>query len=541
MSKLNGQQFEQLQQALESAFPDYDDLARMVRIKLEKDLEHIVKRDALSKVVFQLIKTAEAQGWMEELIRGARAAVPGNEKLRAFAEAYAAYQKALELYNLAVKNPSLARWEQAIQSLHKALKLNPDDREAKNKLAEAERQQHLAQLYAEALIGEQSTDWERVIDYLYQIIDDTPTYRDAQQRITKAKDRLGIQARQSSRIERRIDAAVPSSVELNKTIDLLVQVRFPASPQLGIADWPTRTKPDAIAQAADNVRLEFPVDPNTGVVVPPRLRIEINTPDFEVQGPNSQIIEVPQDDYSRRVSFLLKAKMLGQARIDVLVYRLDQTVIGQVPLETTIDTSALQVSSMRVAKMFLVVEVGNPAYTAVSTPGMKRSEQDIRDDLKREHDLLQKRLQLLHALEIKEAQFGINTPAHITIEANDLRERLIPQHKKRIASLEDDLNKLTTPPSDRPQPEPSKSLTPVSEPPVPPRPLQRLSKNWLITVALALVGVIVGIVISFLGTRNNTTPTPIVETTPLPIATDASSQATPTQAENTPPPVETTP
>ncbi|MCG8348998.1 MAG: hypothetical protein MI924_14600, partial [Chloroflexales bacterium] len=31
------------------------------------------------------------------------------------------------------------------------------------------------------------------------------------------------------------------------------------------------------------------------------------------------------------------------------------------------------------------------------------------------------------------------------------------------------------------------------------------------------------------------------ETTPLPIATDASSQATPTQAENTPPPVETTP
>ena len=88
MSKLNGQQFEQLQQALESAFPDYDDLARMVRIKLEKDLEHIVKRDALSKVVFQLIKTAEAQGWLTELVEAARKANPNNPDLKPFASSF---------------------------------------------------------------------------------------------------------------------------------------------------------------------------------------------------------------------------------------------------------------------------------------------------------------------------------------------------------------------------------------------------------------------------------------------------------------------
>jgi hypothetical protein len=99
MSKLNGQQFEQLQQARLSAFPTRSPLAQMLLFKLNRNLDEIVGNDPIKEILFQLIRTAEAGGWTEELIRGARAAVPGNETLRAFAEAYEAEEPSTKTVN----------------------------------------------------------------------------------------------------------------------------------------------------------------------------------------------------------------------------------------------------------------------------------------------------------------------------------------------------------------------------------------------------------------------------------------------------------
>jgi V8-like Glu-specific endopeptidase len=84
--RLQGQQYQQLMDALLSAFPTPARLYEMVWIRLEKNLHEIVSGENLRYNVFQLIQAAEAEGWLDCLVLSARESVPSNASLLAFAQ-----------------------------------------------------------------------------------------------------------------------------------------------------------------------------------------------------------------------------------------------------------------------------------------------------------------------------------------------------------------------------------------------------------------------------------------------------------------------
>src|SRR5262249_44110841 len=88
--KLSGNAVKSFQSALRSAFPDKNALARMVLEGLEQNLDDISTADSLTGIVFALVKWAESQGRISDLVKGALTANPGNPELQAFADAYAA-------------------------------------------------------------------------------------------------------------------------------------------------------------------------------------------------------------------------------------------------------------------------------------------------------------------------------------------------------------------------------------------------------------------------------------------------------------------
>jgi nucleoside phosphorylase len=75
-------QRERLHQALQSAFPNEWDLKQMVKLQLNRNLA-VFAHGSVGNQAFQLIERAEAEGWLEELVRGAHAGNPGNPLLKA--------------------------------------------------------------------------------------------------------------------------------------------------------------------------------------------------------------------------------------------------------------------------------------------------------------------------------------------------------------------------------------------------------------------------------------------------------------------------
>jgi V8-like Glu-specific endopeptidase len=86
MIELRGPEFLQLEEALASAFPDRNSLERMVRYKLDENLEQIAGAEFFSDVLFGLIQWAESQGRVLDLVTAAREANPGNVLLQQFAD-----------------------------------------------------------------------------------------------------------------------------------------------------------------------------------------------------------------------------------------------------------------------------------------------------------------------------------------------------------------------------------------------------------------------------------------------------------------------
>lgn len=82
MMDLNPKQIKQLDDALKSAFPDLDDLERMVLYQFGKNLAEIAEGNNLATVTFRLIKWARATGCVAELITKAHTENPGNELLK---------------------------------------------------------------------------------------------------------------------------------------------------------------------------------------------------------------------------------------------------------------------------------------------------------------------------------------------------------------------------------------------------------------------------------------------------------------------------
>ncbi|NEP20618.1 MAG: trypsin-like peptidase domain-containing protein [Moorea sp. SIO3I6] len=86
--KLTGPQYQQLTNALLDAFPSKSILAELVYFKFSKNLDSIAMGDNLKEIVFKLIKAAQAEGWVDKLIVGARESNPGNPTLFAFAQEF---------------------------------------------------------------------------------------------------------------------------------------------------------------------------------------------------------------------------------------------------------------------------------------------------------------------------------------------------------------------------------------------------------------------------------------------------------------------
>ncbi len=83
---LSGQQHKQLQKALIDAFPNKALLEQMLLFELDKNLDTIAEGSNLEVVVFKLIRTADSQGWIEDLVTSACKSNPGNSSLRAISQ-----------------------------------------------------------------------------------------------------------------------------------------------------------------------------------------------------------------------------------------------------------------------------------------------------------------------------------------------------------------------------------------------------------------------------------------------------------------------
>jgi GTPase SAR1 family protein len=85
-SNLRPEQRQKLQLALLDAFRDKSSLQQMFSFKLDKNLDTIAEGASLKDIVFNVIQTAEAEGWIENLVRAARQSNNGNLNLKIIAE-----------------------------------------------------------------------------------------------------------------------------------------------------------------------------------------------------------------------------------------------------------------------------------------------------------------------------------------------------------------------------------------------------------------------------------------------------------------------
>jgi hypothetical protein len=85
--ELNGKQWQELSEALRSAF-NYNRFLRLLQFRLEKSLQDITLASEFEQVVFDVIERAEAEGWTMRLITAARESAPDNLKLIAFAQQF---------------------------------------------------------------------------------------------------------------------------------------------------------------------------------------------------------------------------------------------------------------------------------------------------------------------------------------------------------------------------------------------------------------------------------------------------------------------
>ncbi|WP_209271513.1 effector-associated domain EAD1-containing protein [Nostoc sp. ATCC 53789] len=84
-TSLSGQQRKELQLALIDAFPNTASLEQMLAFELDINLRAIADEGSLQDIVFKLIQTTIAQGWVKDLVYAACNSNPGNQQLRAIA------------------------------------------------------------------------------------------------------------------------------------------------------------------------------------------------------------------------------------------------------------------------------------------------------------------------------------------------------------------------------------------------------------------------------------------------------------------------
>jgi hypothetical protein len=157
--------------------------------------------------------------------------------------------------------------------------------------------------------------------------------------------------------DRRVDAAIPAHAELARQIDLIAQVRFGESPRLGLEDFPVRRRPAAIEQSSESVRVAYPVDVRSGARLPAHLHLRLIAPDFTIHGEADRHIEVPPDDFSTRVTFMLTPIRLGWCRLNLELYGPEALYLGAIPIESEAVASLTTSAEIQVADLALTVAV----------------------------------------------------------------------------------------------------------------------------------------------------------------------------------------
>jgi hypothetical protein len=87
MTPLSGQQYQQLMNVLIRLFPTPQRLEIFLTTRLDKNLYVVAGPGELDYQMFNLIRTAESEGWTARLIAAAREARPTDDQLVAFAQA----------------------------------------------------------------------------------------------------------------------------------------------------------------------------------------------------------------------------------------------------------------------------------------------------------------------------------------------------------------------------------------------------------------------------------------------------------------------
>jgi Effector-associated domain 1 len=82
---MTGSQIEELHSAICAAY-DEDSLAQMLRVRLDKDLKHLVGPGSLRTTVFKLITVALQEGWHQRLVHSVCDYLPGNPALQQFCD-----------------------------------------------------------------------------------------------------------------------------------------------------------------------------------------------------------------------------------------------------------------------------------------------------------------------------------------------------------------------------------------------------------------------------------------------------------------------
>ena len=85
--RLTGKEYDELSGALLDAFADRDTFELMLRTKAGWQLDAIAGPGSLATVIGDVIDYAESRDAVDELVAGARAANPGNERLLRLAAA----------------------------------------------------------------------------------------------------------------------------------------------------------------------------------------------------------------------------------------------------------------------------------------------------------------------------------------------------------------------------------------------------------------------------------------------------------------------
>lgn len=154
---------------------------------------------------------------------------------------------------------------------------------------------------------------------------------------------------------RRVDAAMPSQTTVGQSADLLVQVRFAHSPRLGLEDWPSSRRPSEIEQTSEPLRIEYPRHPTTGALLPARIRVRVIASNFRIDGGPDYLMDVPPDEYSKRLAVLLTPERPGPCRVNVEIYAPDGLHLGTVPVESEAVREGLGQPILRVANLVLNV------------------------------------------------------------------------------------------------------------------------------------------------------------------------------------------